>query len=275
VDFSKRFVALGDSFTEGVGDDDPSRPHGVRGWADRVAEQLCAADEEWGYANLAVRGKKVRQVVAEQLPAALELKPTLVTLYAGGNDILRPSVDIDDLMGEYDDAVAALRGSGAAVVLFTGFDSSGSAVFGKTRGRTAIYNEWVREVADRHDAVIADYWRWREFKDWRYWAQDRLHMGAPGHTLMAKRVLEVLRHADTIDTPELETAPALGRLRKVQADAQWAREHVVPWVKRRLTGTSSGDSLTARYPAYVRLAVSAAAPGAVPDAGASPEPGAR
>ena len=51
MDFTSRFVALGDSFTEGVGDDDPTRPNGVRGWADRVAEQLCAADPDFGYAN--------------------------------------------------------------------------------------------------------------------------------------------------------------------------------------------------------------------------------
>ncbi|MEE1622792.1 SGNH/GDSL hydrolase family protein [Zafaria sp. Z1313] len=254
MEYGKRFVALGDSFTEGVGDDDPSRPNGARGWADRVAEQLCAADPGWGYANLAIRGKKIRQVVDEQLPAALELKPTLASLYAGGNDILRPSVDIDELMEGYAGAVAALRASGAEVLLFTGFDSAGSAVFGKTRGRTAIYNEWVREIAERHGAVIADYWRWREFQDWRYWARDRLHMGTPGHTLMAKKVLEVLRASDAIRTPELEAAPALGRLAKLKADAAWGREHVLPWVKRRLTGTSSGDALTAKYPGYVRLA---------------------
>ena len=80
MDFSKRYLALGDSFTEGVGDPDPGRPNAVRGWADRVAEQLCAAGADWGYANLAIRGKKIRQVVAEQVPAALELRPTLVTL---------------------------------------------------------------------------------------------------------------------------------------------------------------------------------------------------
>ena len=70
----------------------------MRGWADRVAEQLCAADPRWGYANLAIRGKKIPQVIGGQLDAALALRPTLVTLYAGGNDILRPSVDIDSLM---------------------------------------------------------------------------------------------------------------------------------------------------------------------------------
>lgn len=252
MEFSKRFVALGDSFTEGLGDADPRRPHQVRGWADRVAEQLCA-DPDWGYANLAVRGKKIGQVVAEQLPAALELEPTLVTLYMGGNDILRPSVDIDALMSQYREAVGRLAVTGAAMVLFTGFDSSGSALFGKTRGRTAIYNEAVREIADDHGAVIADYWRWREFRDWRYWAADRLHMNAAGHALMAGKVLGVLEHEAHIEVPGLSAAQAKSRGRKLREDAAWARDHLAPWVKRRLTGTSSGDALGPRYPGYVCL----------------------
>ncbi|MFL4475459.1 SGNH/GDSL hydrolase family protein [Paeniglutamicibacter sp. MACA_103] len=254
MEFAKRFVALGDSFTEGMGDADPLRPHQVRGWADRVAEELCA-DPEWGYANLAIRGKKIGQVLAEQLPAALALKPTLVTLYMGGNDILRPSVDIDDLMLKYRDAVAQLAATGATLVLFTGFDSSGSAIFGKTRGRTAIYNEAVREIADEFGAVVADYWRWREFRDWRYWATDRLHMNAAGHALMAKKVLGVLEHDAHIEVPELSAPVAKTRLERLREDAAWTRGHLAPWVKRRLTGKSSGDSLSPRYPGYVSLAV--------------------
>ena len=236
-----------------MGDVDPRRPHQVRGWADRVAEQLCA-DPEWGYANLAIRGKKAGQVVAEQLPAALALKPTLVTLYMGGNDILRPAVDIDALMSGYRDAVAQLAATGATVVLFTGFDSSGSAIFGKTRGRTAIYNEAVREIADEFGAVIADYWRWREFRDWRYWATDRLHMNTAGHTLMASKVLGVLEHEAHLEVPGLPAPTPSSRLRKLHEDAAWARDHLAPWVKRRLTGKSSGDALSPRYPAFVSLA---------------------
>ncbi|APF41308.1 SGNH/GDSL hydrolase family protein [Neomicrococcus aestuarii] len=253
MEFSNRFVAIGDSFTEGMGDPDSSRPNGVRGWADRVAEQLCASDPSWGYANLAIRGKKIRQVVDEQLEPALALKPTLVTMYAGGNDILRPQVDIDALMAEYAAMVRKLRASGSSVVLFTGFDSSASSVFGKTRGRTAIYNEFVREVADETGAVIADYWRWREFQDWRYWAEDRLHMGAPGHTLMAKKILEVLAHESSIETPHLNERPAKTRLQELADNAKWTKEFVGPWVQRRLTGRSSGDGLSPKYPQYVRL----------------------
>lgn len=249
--FTQRYVALGDSFTEGVGDADPASPNGVRGWADRVAEQLILADPSWGFANLAIRGKKMRQILDHQVDAALALEPTLVTVYAGANDILRPRVDIDRLMGEYDDGVRRLRGSGADVVLFTGLDASASAVFGKTRGRTAIYNEWVREIADRRGATIVDYWRLREFQDWSYWDVDRMHMSAAGHTLMAARVLETLNASHRIDLPELAARPALKRLEQVRADAQWAREYLTPWVGRRLRRVSSGDLLSAKYPVLV------------------------
>lgn len=245
-------MALGDSFTEGMGDVDETRPNQVRGWADRVAEQLCI-DPDWGYANLAIRGKKIDQVIAEQLPAALALKPTLATLYMGGNDILRPSVDIDALMVRYRDMAITLAGTGTTLLLFTGFDSNGSAIFSTTRGRTAIYNEAVREIAEETGAVIADYWRWREFRDLRYWSTDRLHMNGAGHTLMARKVLGVLEHQSEIEVPDLAAPLALSRAAQLRADAIWAREHLGPWVKRRLTGTSSGDKLSVRYPDFVSL----------------------
>ncbi|WDF33018.1 SGNH/GDSL hydrolase family protein [Arthrobacter agilis] len=245
---TQRYAALGDSFTEGVGDWDAASPNGVRGWADRVAEQLVLADPSWDYANLAIRGKKMRQILDEQIDAALALQPTLVTIYAGANDILRPRIDIDLLMARYDDGVGRLRDAGADVVLFTGFDASGSAVFGRTRGRTAVYNEWVREIADTRGATVVDYWRLREFQDWGYWDVDRMHMSAAGHTLMAVRVLEAMKTSHRIDLPELEARPALKRVEQLWADAQWARAYLSPWVGRRLRGVSSGDALSPKYP---------------------------
>ena len=235
-----------------MGDVDHTRPNQVRGWADRVAEQLCV-DPDWGYANLAIRGKKTGQVVTEQLSAALELKPTLATLYMGANDILRPKINIDALMVEYRKMALALAGSGATLLLFTGFDTGGSGIFSSTRGRTAIYNEAVREIADEAGATVADYWRWREFQDWRYWSSDRLHMNSAGHTLMASKVLEVLEHQTRIKVPELPAVTERSRSKKLREDAAWAKEHLMPWVKRRLSGTSSGDHLSARFPHYVSI----------------------
>ncbi|BCW08269.1 SGNH/GDSL hydrolase family protein [Arthrobacter sp. NtRootA1] len=252
MDFSARYVALGDSFTEGVGDHDPTRPNGVRGWADVVARQLAHSNEDFGYANLAIRGRKLRQIMAEQVDAAVALKPTLVTMYAGANDILRPKIDIDSLMEDYDAGIAKLSATGATVVLFTGFDARGSKVFSTMRGRTAIYNELLREIAENHGALLVDYWRFDEYYDVRMWAQDRMHMSTAGHVNMAKRVLDVLEHEHVLEVPELAPLPTLNRSEAIRANARWVREFAGPWVVRRVRGTSSGDGLSPKYPALIR-----------------------
>ncbi|WP_026556180.1 SGNH/GDSL hydrolase family protein [Arthrobacter sp. 35W] len=249
MDFSARYVALGDSFTEGLGDADPALPNGVRGWADRVAEVLAdGADGSFGYANLAIRGKKMDQILTEQIDAAVAMKPTLVTIYAGVNDILRPRVDIDAMISRYDDAVAKLSATGAEVLIFTGFDAKTSSVFSAMRGRTAIYNELVREVADNHGAALVDYWRFEEYNDWRMWGEDRMHMSTAGHINMANRVLRVLEREDELELPELAPLPLLSPAEQLRANAAWTKEYVGPWISRRLRGVSSGDALSARWP---------------------------
>lgn len=253
MEFSQRYLALGDSFTEGVGDPDPGRPNQVRGWADRVAEQLCANGEGWGYANLAIRGKKIPQVLSEQIDAAVRLRPTLVTLYAGGNDIMRPKVDITALMRGYAGAVRRLQDAGARVIIFTGFDASKSALFGTLVGRTALYNERIREVADVTGAELADYWRWRDFADLGYWAVDRLHMNERGHELMSRRVLGVMGQTVEGKDPAPLTRPQLNRLESARDNSKWAVDYMGPWVQRRLKGTSSGDGLSAKYPEWIGL----------------------
>ena len=188
-----RYVAIGDSFTEGVGDPDPSRPNGWRGWADRVAEVLAQrGSDAFGYANLAIRGRKLRGVLDEQLEPALALAPDLVTSYAGANDILRPRVDIDANSALYDAAVARLAATGATVVLFTAFDPGGSAIYRPLRGRFALYTEAVREIAERHGTLLVDFWRMREYRDFGYWDTDRMHLGPAGHQRMAMAVLDAL-----------------------------------------------------------------------------------
>ncbi|MBP2183949.1 SGNH/GDSL hydrolase family protein [Amycolatopsis magusensis] len=245
---SKRLVAVGDSFTEGVGDDDPASPNGVRGWADRVAEVLAAGDEEFRYANLAVRGRLLRPILAEQVEPALDLKPDLVTLYAGGNDLMRPKVDIDALMELYDDAVARLTATGAVVVLFTGVDGVGDALFRKMRGRVAIYNEFVREISARHGTLLVDMWAMRQLRDRRLWAPDRLHLNSLGHQEIAIAVLDALGAAHPLEGVALGPAEtATARIRR-RENLRWAREHALPWVGRRLRGESSGDNLRPKRP---------------------------
>lgn len=252
MEFAARYVALGDSFTEGLGDTDPTLPNDVRGWADRTAEYLASVNPEnpeaFGYANLAIRGKKMQQIVNEQIDAAVAMKPTLVTIYAGINDILRPKVDIDAMIASYSEVLAKLTDTGARVLVFTGFDASTSKVFGGIRGRTAVYNELLREVVELRGAELVDYWRFNEYNDWRMWGIDRMHMSTPGHTNMANRVLEVLGEEGRVEMPPLPVVPPKTTAETLRDNAQWTKEYVGPWVSRRLRGVSSGDNLSARWP---------------------------
>jgi lysophospholipase L1-like esterase len=243
-----RYVALGDSFTEGCGDDAPDRPNGVRGWADRFAAEYARLNPGFEYANLAIRGRKIRQALAEQIEPAIAMKPDLVSIYLGGNDVLRPSVDIDGLMVEYDAAIGRLTDSGAQVVMFTPFDPGVVKLFAATRGRFAIYAEFAREIADRHGAVIVDVWRRRAENHPSMWADDRLHMSSIGHQTMAVWVLDALGIEHGLTEPE-RVDPAHRTASEIRRDhLVWTAEHLGPWIHRRLTGRSSGDGIAPRWP---------------------------
>lgn len=249
-----RYVALGDSFTEGVGDPDPGRPNGVRGWADRFAEALDRAQGGGlEYANLAIRGRKLRPILAEQLEPAVAMQPDLVTLYAGANDIMRPRVDLEQIMADYDAMVGRLVATGARVVLFTPCDPGGSKTYALVRGRFALYAEHVREIADRHGATLVDYWRLREYRDGRLWDTDRMHMSAAGHQRMAIAVLDALGIDHDLEPLPLKEFPPLSAHERRAANVQWAKEYLGPWVKRRVTGRSSGDGLSPRRPALTAV----------------------
>jgi len=253
----QRYVAIGDSFTEGVGDPDPARPNGLRGWADRVAEVLGrvarSSGASFGYANLAIRGRKLLPILDEQLEPALALAPDLVTVYAGANDILRPKVDLDGLIESYDGALSRLAATGARLVVFTAFDPGGSAIYRPLRGRFALYNELVRTSARAHGATVVDFWTMREYRDWRYWDADRMHLGPAGHQRMAVEVLDTLGVPHDLSPLPLVDRPALSRADQRREHLTWVREMAVPWVHRRLTGRSSGDGLDPKHPTLTRI----------------------
>jgi len=248
----RTFVALGDSFTEGVGDPDPRRPGQLLGWADRTASALAAdaarSGAEFGYANLAIRGRKLPAIIEEQLEPALALRPDLVSIHGGGNDVLRPKVDLDTLAARYDEAIGRLTASGAHVLMFTIADPGANSVFKLIRGRTAIFNEWAREIAEKHGATLVDMWRIRGWKVAEVMDEDRLHLNAVGHQAIAIAALDALgvQHELTPLTPT--PAPVLSAREQRAQTLAWARTHAVPWVHRRLTGRSSGDGVEPKRP---------------------------
>ncbi len=259
-----RYVAVGDSFSEGMSDPYPG-PDGTpgddegrqRGWADRLADTLSerrvlAGLEPLEYANLAIRGRLLQPIIEEQLPAALAMKPDLVSIIGGGNDILRPGVEIDVLSQSLEDAVASIRATGADVIMATGFKAGGGLAW--TRKRTGQFNANIWSIARRQGAYVLDLWGMRSLFDLRLWAPDRLHLRPDGHRRVMNAALLGLGQPlvdPDFDVP-LPAAPPVPIAEKAKADAEWARTYVAPWIKRRVTHQSSGDGRSPKWAVPVR-----------------------
>ena len=249
-----RYVALGDSFSEGLSEVDPDRDDHFLGWADRLAVHLArhAANhgQELTYANHAVRGRKLDDVVGPQLEKALAQTPDLVSLVGGGNDILRPRVDLDDIASRLEEAVIALRATGADVLLATPVDTAEAGLMSPLRGRHAVHTANLWTIAGRHGAHVINLWSLHALRDWRMWSADRIHLTAEGHRRVALAALDALGFETDRDDWEtrLPPTPMGTRIERAKAHAEWVNAHATPWVGRRLRGRSSGDGREAKRP---------------------------
>lgn len=251
-----RYVALGDSQTEGLGDGDDTT--GLRGFADRLAEHLAAVDPGLHYANLAVRGRVAAQVRAEQLGPALALRPDLATVVAGVNDLLRPRFDASEVAGHLEEMFAALTGAGTQVVTLTFPDVGKIAPLARpVRSRVFDLNARIREAASRHGVVVADTARHAVSTDPRLWTADRLHASPLGHERIAAALAQAIRLPGFEDawTSPLPPRPAPGRLQATGHELLWVATFLGPWLGRRLRGRSSGDGRTAKRPQLLPLGV--------------------
>ncbi|MFI1917380.1 SGNH/GDSL hydrolase family protein [Nocardia sp. NPDC020380] len=245
-----RYVALGDSQTEGVGDGTDRT--GLRGWADRLADWLAHGNPDVEYANLAVRGKLARQIRAEQLDAALAMRPDLATVCAGMNDLLRPSFDPDEVYGHIDAMFAALTGQGIVVATLTFPDVTQIIPVTKPiRRRVDAINERMRSAAARYGVIVAETGRFEVVSDRRLWSPDRLHASPIGHQRIADAVAEALHlpgsdHSWT--RPLTPPLPNRAMLDAITTEFQWAATALAPWIMHRVQGKSSGDRRRAKRP---------------------------
>ena len=243
-----RYVALGDSGTEGVGDE--LNPDGSeRGWADRLARFLADANPQLLYANLAVRGRLIGQVHEEQLEPALALEPDLATVVAGLNDIIRPRFDLDASLLHMDEMLRDLRAIDATVVTATFPDVSPiNPVARLARKRLHYFNAGLREIAATRGALLVEA---EDFPlaDRRMWCDDRLHLSPEGHRGLATAASRTLGWAQGLALPTvLPTALTRLRRRRVLEELRWTQTFLLPWIRRRLTGRSSGDGRYAKRP---------------------------
>jgi lysophospholipase L1-like esterase len=246
-----RYVALGDSSTEGLEDPWPDGS-GYRGWANRLAEHVAAAQHEpLMYANLAVRGRKTREVREEQLAHALALKPDLSTVFSGVNDVVRPSCDVREVAADLEFMLRALRDRGATVLTITMPDLSAVVPLARLmRSRLLALNDLVREACARTGAHCVDLAAHDVTTDMRLWDADRLHANSEGHRRIAAALAESVG-VGTHDgwwTEPLPLLPPSGPIAAMASDFKWARDYFIPWIWRHARGISSGDGRTAKQP---------------------------
>lgn len=244
-----RYVALGDSTTEGL--EDPHPAGGYRGWADRLAERLAVVDPDVRYANLAIRGRKLGQIRAEQLGPALAMEPDLASVVGGVNDMLRPRVDLDAIAADLEAMVAALTAGGATVVLVTYPDLTALIpVAGRVAPRFRAFSAEVRRIAAAHERTCLVDLEREGVVDARLWHVDRLHANADGHDRIAEAAAAALGlpgAGDAWRAPLPPVAPP-PRHRALVADLRWAGAFLAPWISRRLRGRSSGDGVLPKRP---------------------------
>ncbi len=235
---------------------DELRPDGRhRGWADRVAVALAAAAPEGDevlYANLAVRGRLVRQVIEEQVPVAVALRPDLASVAVGVNDTLRPRFDLDTTATALEMGVRTLRAHDSDVLLVAfGDPARRSAVMGRVRDRIRAYNSAVEAIAIHYGCYLMRFWDVAAMDDDELWDEDRLHLSPPGHRLAAAAALEALGLGDDRWRTPAVPGPRPGIPTRARGHARWVRGHLAPWVGRRLRGESSGDGLQPKHPQWV------------------------
>jgi len=254
-----RFVALGDSITEGLCDTSRMPAGEYRGWADRLAQLLAHArsgDEPFRYANLAVRSRTVRRLVDEQVPQALALRPDLVSVLIGANDLVARRVDPVSVAAEVAGAVRRLRDAGIDVLLVTPFlpGRRAAAIFAR---RFAVFASELRRIAAETGSTLLDTAVFLgpdgvpAIGDLDLWADDKVHLRSRGHRFLAYRAAEALGVPDAEALGDLDAA--LHADDDPVAHGTWLRRDALPWVWRRLRGRTAGDGRVAKHDRYVLI----------------------
>ncbi len=248
----ERYVAIGDSSTEGL--DDPAEDGSFRGWANRLAEQIARAQAAQGgllYANLGIRGRKTREIREQQLERALAMRPDLVTLFAGTNDLVSRRFALAEVAADLEAMMEAVRASGAVLLTFTLPDLAPvMPLASRLSPRLRAFNAAARAAAARTGTLLVDFAAHPVASDPRLWSPDRLHANSAGHA----RIAAALAHAlalpgvDASWQPPLPAAAPRSAARRLGDELAWGRTYLVPWLWRHLLGRSSGDERSEKRP---------------------------
>ena len=246
-----RYVALGDSQTEGLWDGDDSV--GLLGFADRLAAILDSHYPGLAYANLAVRGRRIRDVIDEQLPPTLAMRPDLITVCIGMNDVTRPGRYFDRALAELDELHAQLADFGATVVTTTFPDLTRILPIGRVlAARVTRINGAIRAAADRHGFRLVDLYGAPSMIEPDTWSADRVHGSTKGHTLFAAAAAEALNlPGSNHDWAHASNGDVRSPMRsRAYSQVMWTQNMLMPWLWRHARGRSGGDARGPKRPTF-------------------------
>jgi lysophospholipase L1-like esterase len=244
-----RYVALGDSQTEGLWDGDDS--DGMVGFADRLAAVLDALHPGLQYANLAIRGRRIRDVLDDQLPRALAMRPDLITVCVGMNDITRPGLLFDRALADMALLHERLAQSGATVVTTTFPDIARIVPVGRIlTSRMLRMNNGIATAADRYGFRLVDLYHAPSMSQPDTWSDDRVHGSTKGHILFAAAAAEALNLPSSNHDWAQPGPAAVEETPRSRAHSQllWTKNMLAPWLWHHARSKSSGDGRLPKRP---------------------------
>ena len=251
----RSYVALGDSLTEGLGDFDFEVSRFGCGWADRLAELFARvayeSGENFDYANLALRGSSLYEILTAQLEDALKLKPDLVTIFAGSNDFMRANKSHPEMRALLRGAIERLHDSGAHVLLINTVNPVHLKLFQPLSFKARAMTELINSVGAEYSVPVLDLFEMNEFSNLEFWCDDMVHFSGHGHIRIANRAAQILGIDQGFEETDLDQMVRPDR--RPLAVVKWTIQHVVPYLIRRVRRRSSGDGLEPKHDSYVTL----------------------
>lgn len=239
----RSYVALGDSLTEGLGDTGFSANRLNKGWADRLAGILAAEAKHFGepfeFANLAVRGRTITEILTSQLEDALRIRPDLVTIMAGANDIMSSRRGHDAIRAVLRGAISRLHEAGIQVLVMNTVNPKHYPVFGVMARKSREMSDLIEAVAREFGAPVLDIFALNQFGRMSFWCDDLVHFSSHGHTMIANLAAEKIGLNFRLPEQPHENIvePKWGAIETLR----WFFRHVLPFWSRRIRRVSSGD----------------------------------
>ena len=227
----ERYVAIGDSSTEGL--NDPDGKGGYQGWSRRLAARIAGVQGGLLYANYGVRGLTTREILDQQLAPAAAMKPDLVTMFSGTNDVLRSRMDARSIERDIEHMQRTFIENGATVLTFTLPDLTPIMPMARwIAPRIHAMNDAVRAASARTGAKLLDFAQYLVGTDPRLWHEDRIHANALGHARIAAALAYALELPDSDDSWSVDMPPlvAAGVGSKVAAEVRWMWRYLMPWI---------------------------------------------